>query len=238
MVRSTISGEQRANFTQRKAMPRSRAEQHMPQDTQVDIKKSDALIIGNGKSRLVFDLHELNAIFVTYGCNALYRDFMPDYLVSMDSNMVDEILNHQVYNRTKFYTQHCTRTDRIVTLGKLPVYFVSNEKETRDSGNTSIKLACENGHKKIYMIGFDYISTPDKKFNNVYAGTKNYSHSNGDHIHINQVEKWRQRIRTLAKQYTDVEFIRVNGNDYSLGMSLDNFIEITPEQFKEKINEL
>ena len=207
-------------------------------DIPVDIKKSKALIIGNGKSRLQFDLTSLNTIYTTYGCNALYRDFIPDYLVSMDSNMVDEILNHQIYNKTKFYTQHNDRIDRIQTLQKLPIHFVTGERETRDSGNTATRLACENEHKNIYMIGFDYISMPDKKYNNVYAGTANYSHANGDHIHVNQVEKWRQRIRTLAKKYTDVNFIRVNGNDYSLGMALDNFTEITPIQFKEITNEL
>jgi hypothetical protein len=50
-----------------------------------------ACVMGNGPSRKQFDLDTIHATMYTYGCNALYRDFMPDYLVSMDFHVVDEI---------------------------------------------------------------------------------------------------------------------------------------------------
>ena len=58
---------------------------------------SAACIIGNGESRLQFNLHSINKVMTTFGCNALYRDFIPDNLVAMDYAIVDEILNHQIY---------------------------------------------------------------------------------------------------------------------------------------------
>ena len=48
-----------------------------------------AYIIGNGPSRKGLDLDTLDG--TTFGCNALYRDYSPDYLVSGDSNIIKEI---------------------------------------------------------------------------------------------------------------------------------------------------
>lgn len=48
-----------------------------------------AYIIGNGPSRKGLDLDTLDGI--TFGCNALYRDYSPDYLVSGDSRIIKEI---------------------------------------------------------------------------------------------------------------------------------------------------
>jgi hypothetical protein len=48
-----------------------------------------AYIIGNGPSRKGLDIDTLDG--TTFGCNALYRDYSPDYLVSGDSNIIKEI---------------------------------------------------------------------------------------------------------------------------------------------------
>ena len=48
-----------------------------------------AFIIGNGPSRKQVKLNELEG--TTFGCNALYRDFKPDYLVSGDAGVIKEI---------------------------------------------------------------------------------------------------------------------------------------------------
>ena len=48
-----------------------------------------AYIIGNGPSRKGLDLDTLDG--TTFGCNALYRDYRPDYLVSGDSKILKEM---------------------------------------------------------------------------------------------------------------------------------------------------
>ena len=48
-----------------------------------------AFIIGNGPSRQQVKLNKLEG--TTFGCNALYRDFTPDYLVSGDAGVIKEI---------------------------------------------------------------------------------------------------------------------------------------------------
>jgi len=65
-----------------------------------------ACVIGNGPSRKTLSLETIGSKMTTYGCNALYRDYMPNYLVSMDYDMVKEILNNKVHHKITFYTQH------------------------------------------------------------------------------------------------------------------------------------
>ena len=48
-----------------------------------------AYIIGNGPSRRDVMLDTLPG--TTFGCNALYRDYAPDYLLSGDSTIIKEI---------------------------------------------------------------------------------------------------------------------------------------------------
>ena len=51
--------------------------------------RGNAYCIGNGPSRKDFDLNRLKATGQTYGCNALYRDFMPDFIFSVDHEDVN-----------------------------------------------------------------------------------------------------------------------------------------------------
>ena len=45
---------------------------------------SNIFLIGNGESRKGFNLDTLKPHGKIYGCNALYREFTPDVLVSVD----------------------------------------------------------------------------------------------------------------------------------------------------------
>ncbi len=207
------------------------------QFTQVDTKKkSDALIIGNGVSRLTFDLNQLQNLFTTYGCNAIYRDFTPDYLVAHDFGIADEIIEQKAHYKTKFYTQHNTKMNNRQSIGE-PINFVIQDKWMGDSGTGALRLACINGHKTIYMIGFDY-QTQNKYIDNVYAGTKHYQPgpiNNGGEFMLRQ---WETRLRHYCREYKSINIIRVQGVDYKPVCNESNFANITIQQFKEKINEL
>jgi len=43
-----------------------------------------AFVLGNGVSRLQVDLAVLKTCGKIYGCNAIYREFVPDVLISTD----------------------------------------------------------------------------------------------------------------------------------------------------------
>ena len=55
------------------------------------MSNNPAFIIGNGESRRNFDLNDIKGVAPIYGCNALYRDFSPDWLVAVDEGVIDEI---------------------------------------------------------------------------------------------------------------------------------------------------
>ena len=67
------------------------------------VPRGNAYIIGNGPSRKDFDLNTLKATGQTYGCNALYRDFIPTYLFSVDRFMSQRIVKDKVYEKTTCY---------------------------------------------------------------------------------------------------------------------------------------
>ena len=68
------------------------------------IPRGNAYCIGNGPSRKDFDLNRLKATGQTYGCNALYRDFVPDFIFSIDSPVTLEMVKEKVYEKCIHYT--------------------------------------------------------------------------------------------------------------------------------------
>ncbi len=67
------------------------------------IPRGNAYVIGNGPSRKGFDLNRLKETGQTYGCNALYRDFIPDYIFSVDTNMSMQMIEDEVGLKTIHY---------------------------------------------------------------------------------------------------------------------------------------
>lgn len=49
-------------------------------------------VLGIGESRLRYKPGDIRSRGIFYGCNAICRDFSPDFLVSIDRHMVDEII--------------------------------------------------------------------------------------------------------------------------------------------------
>ena len=52
---------------------------------------SVSFVLGNGQSRLAVNLYAVQQRGPVYGCNALYRDFRPDVLVSTDRPISERI---------------------------------------------------------------------------------------------------------------------------------------------------
>ena len=193
----------------------------------------EACVLGNGTSRLQFNLDEVQSSMTTYGCNALYRDFIPDYLISMDSSMVDEILKANAHHKTQFWTQHTNRIDDIAKQGE-PINFFWGQKETIDSGNSALTLALQNGHEVVYMLGFDY-STDISVLPNVYVGTPNYNKTHVWPAASKRDTQWVNRLRSILKNYPNQKVIRVNGTRPS-DISQINYSEITIQQFKDTLH--
>jgi len=65
--------------------------------------------IGNGESRKGFNLETLRKHGTIYGCNALYRDFMPDVLTAVDQGIMHEIYHAGVAQKIPCYFRDWTK---------------------------------------------------------------------------------------------------------------------------------
>ena len=61
-------------------------------------------MLGNGTSRKSIDLNQLKENGTIYGCNALYREFAPDFLVAVDTKMVLEINQSGYQHKIQVWT--------------------------------------------------------------------------------------------------------------------------------------
>lgn len=191
-----------------------------------------ACVIGNGTSRKTFDLEHIGNTMKTYGCNALYRDYIPDYLISMDWSIVEEILKNDIHHHTVFYTQDCAQFNSMPVERKENIHWLKNMARRLDSGNSALEVALSHEYETIYMIGFDYNTLPGV-LPNVYHGTTNYAKNSCVPAADNMAREWQQRLRNLIKAHPDTNVVRVNGSNISVNLDATNYSEITTEQFKE-----
>lgn len=166
-----------------------------------------AVILGNGKSRENIALHSLlnhktgvrgKYSLQTYGCNALYRDAEPDFLVVVNQRMAAEIAEN--FNSEK--TIAISTAENIIKHpGKF--HIIPHYRQSMCAGAIATYMACFDGHKKVYLLGFD-LHEPGHN-NNIYAGTEHY-----DAIDANMTsEPWVNHMYTIFRTYSDVDFVRV-----------------------------
>ena len=142
-------------------------------------------IIGNGESRLGFDLQPLKKFSTVVGCNAQFRDYNFDYFVCADKHMCQEAANTvgkntTIYTRDKWYKQFAMWPN-VKELPKLPY---TGERRQDDpfhwgTGPYAGVVALTFKPKVVFMLGFDLYTLPgaDKtKDNNIYRNTKGYQY--------------------------------------------------------------
>lgn len=159
-----------------------------------------AVVIGNGVSRLCYDLWQLkNYNVVTYGCNFLYRDFAPDWMVAIDDKMIHELRTEWVFARLLWTTgeRQCILqgTDSLCNLPGPYGY---------DSGRLAITAAVAHGATTVYLLGFDFFDKDPAVDNNVYPG---------DRAHAGRPVNYSTTWNSLFGKHGDVRFVRVGPKD-------------------------
>jgi hypothetical protein len=194
------------------------------------IPQGNAYIIGNGPSRKSFDLESLRSTGQTYGCNAIYRDFKPDFLFSVDAKMSREIADSKIWEQVTCYAPSL-EVNRNKGLHLIPM----NPHYT--SGNTAIHTSIIHGHKNVYLLGFDFREYGKDKFNNIYQGTENYGERHSDQI----FDAWLTSFRRQIKERPYVKFTIVHDNppEYlnhlQTGTDLDNTQIISYSEFTDSV---
>jgi hypothetical protein len=128
---------------------------------------SNVFIVGNGESRRGFDLNIIKGVAPIYGCNAIYREFTPDYLVSVDDGMHSEI-EASNYPKDNYFP---ARGDDCWEPAAC-----NPSRPRNNAGMYAMRVAISRGATNLICIGFDFlIGDPTQSVSNLYDGTQNYS---------------------------------------------------------------
>jgi hypothetical protein len=175
-----------------------------------------ACVIGNGISRKAFNVGAVIGHFggllakeklQTYGCNALYRDHTPDFLVvsGEDTEIVSEVVNSGYCDNNVVYAS-------APHIQKHPgAFYLIPQDPGWNSGSIAAYLACFDGHTTVYLLGFDGQDTEAYNYN-VYAGTPGYQTERNAQADPAFFDATMKQIFDL---YKDVQFIRVMPSEYA-----------------------
>ena len=112
-----------------------------------------AFVLGNGESRKGILIDELKKHGKVYACNGVYRTEKPDYLVAVDPKMVFEIAETPYVRENQVWSNFNAQYNKNPTVLNHVRWFKPSLGWS--SGPTALRMACEHGHKEIYILGFD-----------------------------------------------------------------------------------
>ena len=187
-----------------------------------------SFVLGNGKSRLAINPKELVGYGKIYGCNALYREFEPDYLVAVDPKMIFEI------EANGYQLTHSVWTNDNDRYKKFKGFNYFNPVLGWSSGPTALHLAAK--HKpptnEIYILGFDFTGI-NGLLNNVYADTQNYRQSQELATYHGN---WEKQTEQVIIDNPHIKFYRVvEESFYDPNWNYFNFRHLSYENFRKII---
>ena len=189
-----------------------------------------AFVLGNGTSRQHLDLETLRGKGNIYACNAVYRHFEPDVLVAVDPKMVHEIVADGYHHNHTVWTNFNNGYKDYTNLN----YF--DKSLGWSSGPTALYKASQDNHKTIYILGFDYMGlNGGKKFNNIYADTRNYKKSQEPATYYGN---WLRQTENVISSNPKIQYYRVtNIGDFCPGQlnNYDNIRNIDYTEFEKHL---
>jgi len=191
----------------------------------------NAYCIGNGPSRKGFDLNKLKDTGQTYGCNALYRDFIPNFIFSVDTKMTVKMIEDKVYEKCIHYAPSL-EVNRPHGKGKL--HLIPNNPYWI-SGNVAFWTAGVHGHTEIYLLGYDFREYGKGELNNIYQDTENYGVRDNDTIFDGWLKQFRDMIK--MRPYVNYTVVHDDPPDYmnylQTGTDLGNTKVISYAEFEK-----
>lgn len=169
---------------------------------------TQAVAIGNGDSRANFNLqlisdHRGGILAVdklqTYGCNALYRDFTPNFLIAVGDTIISEIASNGYANDNIVYTNAKSLLEHS---GK---FYLIPQNLSFDAGSLATYMACFDGHTKVFLIGYDQYDDAVGAVNNIYKDTNGYPTSQD----TQNAKFFSLTLYNVMTTYPQVEFVRV-----------------------------
>ena len=121
-------------------------------DLELRMAGGKVFIIGNGESREGFDLETLRPHGTIYGCNALYRDFMPDVLTAVDHGIMHEIYHAGVAQKIPCYFRDWTKVPAM-TYEPMLMGGIKNLEEAKDALDKVLITNKQEDSKEYVMHG-------------------------------------------------------------------------------------
>ena len=196
--------------------------------------KKYGFVLGNGTSRASIDPKKLQEFGKIYGCNALYRELDPDFLIAVDVKMILEITRkgYQLKNKNVWTNQNKAYR------GIEGLNFFRPSKGW-SSGPTALHMASQHHYDKIFILGFDYqglIKNDKRVVNNMYAGTPNYKKTTDTATYYGN---WLKQTTTVIRENPQIMFYRVILPDNFIPGELNKFSNlkhIYVEDFQKMFN--
>lgn len=141
------------------------------------------ITIGNGTSREGFDLNLIKGKAITIGCNSLYKDFEPDYLVAIDPVPDKEVREYRTSHQVSW--KHLGR--RLELDGNWGLKLLCDDVEiyalkelnggfVNNSGLLATAFMAEILKlRTIYLLGVDFFLGVPGKPNDIYGGNFGFS---------------------------------------------------------------
>ena len=98
------------------------------------------------------------------------------------------------------------------------------------AGTTALHLACQDGAKEVYMVGFD-LSSPDKLINNSYKGTDYYFPEDARGF---TPVSWMKQLGIVFNEFPDTQFYWVGREEDGVFLE-KNIRYLTKEEICDKL---
>lgn len=186
-----------------------------------------AFVLGNGISRQSIDLNQLKTLGRVYGCNAIYREFEPDVLISTDTP-ISERIQYDGYSQTHV---HYTRKP----LPDLGARRIVQQYFGFSSGPVAVAQAALDGAIAVYLVGFDMGPSHTGRFNNVYADTEFYKKSYSVPTFTGN---WVNQIKTITRDFPKISFFRITGDttaELRELLAVPNLVHVDIAEFQRRL---
>ena len=190
-------------------------------------RSTAAFVLGNGISRQSIDLQQLRSLGQIYGCNAIYKEFECDVLISTDTP-ISERIQQEGYSQTHV---HYTRKP----LPSSGARRIAQQYFGYSSGPVAVAQAALDGAVAIYLLGFDMGPTRTGRFNNCYADTEFYKKSSAVPTFTGN---WVRQLQTIMKDFPKISFFRIQGDttaEIRELLAIPNLVHVDLTEFQRRV---
>lgn len=157
-------------------------------------------IIGNGPGRRQWILK--NFTHITFGCNQIYRDYLPTFLIAQDRAVLEQMGRDGV--RTVFVPQDRLRQYGTCGIPNVqPIAYPERGNQVLLSGHWAMLLAARLGFTRLECIGFDL--GPESIY-------RDLTETNTAEHYQCTADREQQFLRQMQDLFPDVDIIFLDRN--------------------------